>query len=407
MYREPNQVSVFDRDTQTTETIPIAPPGFVSAGVSLADDGRYVTYGVTFVGSPPFIASVIHDLQTGTNETIVGTLPGVIAGDARYFSYNQLVPITSDTFRWRVFVFDRDTDTSELVSVTSSETELVDVDAFAGHLSDDGRFVLFSGLGDFVSDDTNQSFDTYVRDRYAGNTFLAVRSGAGSIADLGSSELRRHLRRRPTHRLRRAARLVEPRSRRHERRRGRLRALVPSAGPSHGCPGERGSRHDNVDHHRRRVPSFVLSSGDHRHRHVGRICDVDLGPRAGCGYHRCTRCASRHTLGPGEHPGHRRTARSRWRLPLPDDRLIEVRLHLLIEPKRGCHTVGKVLAGQIEASGGIDAHRRSHPSSSDRGGLSRYWQRWGFSPCQHRLPPASRRLAPASSSRCCRARPIR
>ncbi len=185
-FREPNQVSVHDRDTQTTETIPIPPPGFISGGVSLSDDGRYVTYGVAFV-DPLFIASVIHDLQTGTSETIVGTLPGVIAGDARYFSYNQLVPITSDTFRWRAFVLDRDTDTSELVSVTSSETELVDFDGFAGQLSDDGRYVLFSGFGDYVTDDTNQSFDIYVRDRSAGNTFLAVRSGAGSIADFGSS----------------------------------------------------------------------------------------------------------------------------------------------------------------------------------------------------------------------------
>ena len=184
VYREPDQVNVYDRELQETETFPIAS---TASALSISDDGRYVTFGVFGPGPPPFAASIVRDRQTSTSETLFGTLPGAISGDGRFFVYDELVTVASDKFRTRVVALDRATATTELISVTSEEVELTDVDADFGAVSDDGRYVLFSSFGAYVPDDTNGSYDAYVRDRATGNTFLAVRSAAGGIASLGSS----------------------------------------------------------------------------------------------------------------------------------------------------------------------------------------------------------------------------
>ena len=71
--------------------------------------------------------------------------------------------------RFDVFVRDRDTGMLELVSVASDGTQLVG-DSIAPAISADGRYVAFASTAPLVPEDTNDSFDIYVRDRVAGTT---------------------------------------------------------------------------------------------------------------------------------------------------------------------------------------------------------------------------------------------
>src|SRR5262249_55525968 len=81
-----------------------------------------------------------------------------------------LVPGDSNGSIADIYLRDRQTGTTELVSIDSAGIQ-ADGDSFQSAVSDDGRFVVFdSAATNLVADDTNGHGDIFVRDRQTGTT---------------------------------------------------------------------------------------------------------------------------------------------------------------------------------------------------------------------------------------------
>jgi len=83
-----------------------------------------------------------------------------------------------------VFVHDRDADITERVSIASDETE-ADNESFSPAISSTGRFVAFrSDATNLVAGDTNDNSDIFVRDRQTGTTErISVATGGAQAND--------------------------------------------------------------------------------------------------------------------------------------------------------------------------------------------------------------------------------
>jgi len=136
-------VYVRDRAAGTTERISVGPNGADANGQSatpvLSSDGRFVAF-----------------TSAATN---------LVAGDANG--------------RFDVFVRDRQAGTLEMVSLAADGTQGTS-DSIAPAISADGRYVAFASAAPFVPEDTNGSFDVYVRDRVAGATARASVASDGT-----------------------------------------------------------------------------------------------------------------------------------------------------------------------------------------------------------------------------------
>ena len=95
--------------------------------------------------------------------------------------------VTGDTNgKQDVFVRDRNTGTTERVSVSSAEKQ-GDGDSAWAAISADGRFVAFhSYAADLVAGDTNHDADVFVRDRTTGTTTRVSVTSTGRQANTGS-----------------------------------------------------------------------------------------------------------------------------------------------------------------------------------------------------------------------------
>ena len=127
-------VFVHDRSTGLTERVSIATGGAEGDDevftLSLSSDGDFVAFG-----------------SFATN---------MVAGDT-----NGVID---------VFVHDRNTDTTERVSIASDSTQ-ADNESFSPAISSDGQFVAFqSDATNLVANDTNNNTDIFVRDRTLGTT---------------------------------------------------------------------------------------------------------------------------------------------------------------------------------------------------------------------------------------------
>jgi hypothetical protein len=96
--------------------------------------------------------------------------------------------VSGDTNGWRdVFVRDRQSGTTERVSVDSAEAA-GNSDSVEPSISGDGRYVAFpSDASNLVSGDTNGSVDVFVRDRQSGTT-ERVSVGSGGAQGNGDSD---------------------------------------------------------------------------------------------------------------------------------------------------------------------------------------------------------------------------
>jgi Tol biopolymer transport system component len=106
-----------------------------------------------------------------------------ISGDGRFVAFesgaSNLVPgDTNDT--WDVFVHDRLTGQTTRVSVASDGTEGNGL-SFLARISADGRFVAFtSGASNLVPGDTNPKWDVFVHDRLTGQTTMVSVASDGT-----------------------------------------------------------------------------------------------------------------------------------------------------------------------------------------------------------------------------------
>ncbi|MDQ3991485.1 MAG: hypothetical protein M3245_04135 [Actinomycetota bacterium] len=103
-----------------------------------------------------------------------GSASPSISADGRYVAFSSfatnLVPGGTSLARPDIFVHDRETGTTERVSVSSAGVE-TDRASWEPSISADGRFVAFeSWATNLVPGDTNDAYDIFVRDRVVGTT---------------------------------------------------------------------------------------------------------------------------------------------------------------------------------------------------------------------------------------------
>ncbi|QQR93355.1 PD40 domain-containing protein [bacterium] len=194
-------IFVYDRDTDSIERVSVSGTGVegnhVSYQPSISADGRFVTFtsradnlvsGDTNARDDIFV----YDQNTDTVERVSVSSSGVqgnidsyepsISADGRFVTFtsdaNNLVPgdanVTED-----IFVYDRDTDTVERVSVSSSGVQGND-GSYEPSISTNGRFVTFtSAANNLVPGDTNSMADVFVYDRDTDNIERVSVSGTG------------------------------------------------------------------------------------------------------------------------------------------------------------------------------------------------------------------------------------
>jgi Bacterial Ig-like domain/WD40-like Beta Propeller Repeat len=161
-----------------------------SLGARISDDGRYVAFTSVASNLVPGdtnnrVDAFVRDLQTGTNERVSVDSSGNqandhtndvrISADGRYIVFLSSASnlVAGDTNgQPDVFVRDRQTQTTERVSVDSSGNQRDDESSIdVGGISADGRFVVFpSSASNLVENDTNGVQDTFIRDRQTQST---------------------------------------------------------------------------------------------------------------------------------------------------------------------------------------------------------------------------------------------
>jgi Tol biopolymer transport system component len=197
-YNQEIDVFLYDKLLGTTEVIAMG--DYSSSRPSISADGRFVAFASrsdTFVPNDlnDEIDVFVYDRWQGAMELVsvnsaeeqtdfYSDTPTVSA-DGRYVSFasiaSNLVPDdTNNSFD--VFVRDRQLGITERVSVSSTgqQAEKAIGSAYPSSLSADGRFVVFQSLaGNLVPGDTNDDFDIFVRDRSLGLTTLVSRNAEG------------------------------------------------------------------------------------------------------------------------------------------------------------------------------------------------------------------------------------
>jgi hypothetical protein len=191
-----NDVFVYDRLTQAAERVSVTSFGGEGGGhsgrygsVRLSADGRFVTFASDAALVPADVNGAVdiyvHDRETGITELASVATGGVplptgvapdqgfgvhasISNDGRFVGWSaddtaQAVP-DDDNGQIDAFVYDRQTATTERVSVTATGLQATGGPSWAPVLSTDGSTVAFkSSSPDFTPGDTLGFFDAFVR----------------------------------------------------------------------------------------------------------------------------------------------------------------------------------------------------------------------------------------------------
>jgi Tol biopolymer transport system component len=178
---------------------------------ALSADGRYVAF---YSNQTNLVASdtnaavdvFVRDRVNGTTERVSVAAGGGqsadganaggdqrlgISADGRFVAFvsaaMDLVAGTPAFFSERIYVRDRQAQTTEVVSVPTGGAATNAANATSPSISADGRYVAFvSPATNLVPNDTNRFADVFVRDRVAGTTVRASLSGAGEQASCSS-----------------------------------------------------------------------------------------------------------------------------------------------------------------------------------------------------------------------------
>jgi Tol biopolymer transport system component len=204
-------IFVHDRQSGETERVSVDSAGFQGSGNSyqpaISASGRYVAFETasTLVPADSNSASDIYvrDRQASTTERVSLTSTGSqgpgaghpsISSDGRYVAFESNLPgfVQGDTNgTFDVFVRDRVGNTTERVSVDSSEGQGNEGTA-GGAISPDGRFVaFFSRATNLIPNDANGKEDIFMRDRLLGTT-MRVSVGSGGAEANGATLISRN-----------------------------------------------------------------------------------------------------------------------------------------------------------------------------------------------------------------------
>jgi hypothetical protein len=200
-----NDTFIRDRQTGITQRVSISDSGQQGDGDSfspwMSADGRFVAFRSQASNLVPgdtngVLDNFVHDRQSGTIERVSVSSAGAqgdgaggglsISADGRYVAFrsfaSNLVP--GDTNGdWDVFVHDRQTDTTERISVSSTGAQ-GNGDCDYPQISADGRYVaFFSAATNLVPGDTNGAADIFVRDLQTGTTARVSVGSSGAQAN--------------------------------------------------------------------------------------------------------------------------------------------------------------------------------------------------------------------------------
>ncbi len=178
-------VFLFDRDTSTTRRVSVRSDGGQatgqdSEGPAVSGDGRWITYwsyaanlvdGDTNAASDVFL----YDRDTGTTRRVSvrsngaqatdGSYEPAISADGRWISCSSYATnlVDNDTNGMAdVFLFDRDTGTTQRVSVRSNGAQASNV-SIGPAISSEGRWIAYtSAAADLVDNDTNGMNDVFL-----------------------------------------------------------------------------------------------------------------------------------------------------------------------------------------------------------------------------------------------------
>ena len=199
---------VYDRQTGITERVSVDSSGAeansYSSWPSISSDGRYVAFGsdaTNLVSGDMNSQSdvFVRDRQTGITERVSVSSSGAqgnwnsyapsISADGRYVAFASYAGtlVSGDTNNaWDIFLYDRQAETTQRVSVDSSGVQ-GDSHSDWPSLSADGRFVAFtSDAENLVSTDLNYNNDIFVHDRQTSVTEIASVGPVGMGANQGS-----------------------------------------------------------------------------------------------------------------------------------------------------------------------------------------------------------------------------
>jgi len=205
-------VFVYDRQTDTIERVSVNSMGGqtnfggLSETPSISADGRFVAFASLANNLVPsdtnFSEDVfVYDRDIDTVERVSVDSAGmqadqsssneVISADGRFVAFQSgatnLVPMDTNTFT-DIFVYDRQTDTIARVSVTSAGAQAAGGGSFEPSISGDGRFVAFgSQATNLVPQDTNTFSDVFVIDRQTGAVERVSVDSVGNQGDRLSS----------------------------------------------------------------------------------------------------------------------------------------------------------------------------------------------------------------------------
>lgn len=205
------QTTITDETLQTfqAERISVSSDGTEannnSGSPSISADGRYVAYGSDATNLVPgdtngVVDIFVFDRDTNTTERVSVASDGTeandhsaqpsISADGRFVTYasgaSSLVP--GDTGGYDIFVFDRETETTTRISVPGDATEVF-YQCFNPSISADGRFITYdSNASSLVPDDTNGTTDVFVFDRLTNTTTRVSVASDGSEANDSSDD---------------------------------------------------------------------------------------------------------------------------------------------------------------------------------------------------------------------------
>lgn len=171
-----------------------------TTGPYLSATGRYVAFvseatNLVHGDTNGVMDAFVHDRQTGSTIRVSVSSSGeqanaetqscIVTPDGRFVTFvsyaSNLVPGDTNS-TYDVFVRDLSTGVTTRESVSSLGEQANDACA-PGGISDDGRFVVMQGYAtNLVPNDTNDSFDIFVRDRSLGTTVRANVDALGNQA---------------------------------------------------------------------------------------------------------------------------------------------------------------------------------------------------------------------------------
>lgn len=200
-----NDVFVHDRQTGQTTRVNVSSDGTQGDQSdtyyffpSISADGRYVAFqspATNLVSNDTNHSTdiFVHDRQTGQTTMVSVASNGTplpygghqpsISADGRYVAFESLTPNRGTYGIWDVYVHDRQTGQTTMMSVGSDGTPGND-DSHYPSISADGRYVAFqSQATNLVSNDTNNQDDIFLHDRQTGQTTRVSVASDGTQAN--------------------------------------------------------------------------------------------------------------------------------------------------------------------------------------------------------------------------------